>query len=159
MPDPCLDRLSLGDYYSDECVTLRDTLPWEVVTHQSPYFTELEAARYCRCGVARLRSWTNRRFLEVRTDVDGRRFYLRNELDRVMNGLAEPVVEPVVEPVRGQGTRPARREEPAPSRKAEAKPTAPAKGPVRPAKDPARPALPFTDPENDTRRRRRGTRQ
>ena len=155
MPDPCLDHLSFGDYIPGECVTLRDTLPWEVVTHQSPYFTELEAARYCRCGVARLRSWTDRRFLEVRTDVDGRRFYLRDELDRVMNGLAEPTAEPAS----GQGTRAVPSKEPVASRKGEAKPTAPAKGPVRPAKDPARPALPFTDPENDTRRRQRGARK
>ncbi len=86
MPD--LDLACL-DFRDDSGPTNRDCIPWTIVAEASPYFTELESARYCRCGVARLRSWDDRGYLTVRTDVDGRRFYVRHELDRVMQGLVE----------------------------------------------------------------------
>jgi hypothetical protein len=82
----------------------------------SPYFTELEAARYCRCGVTRLRSWVERGFLAVRADVDGRRFYLRDELDLAMGGKVANERVPPLEPVAVPSTRAA----PSPATKASA---------------------------------------
>ena len=133
----------------------------------SPYFTELESARYCRCGVARLRSWEDRGYLTVRTDVDGRRFYVRDELDRVMQGIVDPEGAKVAgaasaSAVGRAGSGPtaeagvssgsaAPDAKGAPRRPRAA--TKAAQGEPGRAKKPSRPALPFTDPEQDTRRR------
>lgn len=129
-----LDDVTFRD--QDIGITFRDCLDWEAVSTVSPYFTELEAARYCRSGVKRLRAWVDRGILAVRTDVDGRRFYLRSELDTAMEGGAGKA--PPAEPP------PAR--QPAPRYEAPARPP---KGEV---------ALPWTDPELDTKKRARGQR-
>lgn len=129
----------------------------------SPYFTELESARYCRCGVARLRSWDDRGYLTVRTDVDGRRFYVRHELDRVMQGLVEAGGRGVAgaPSTSAIGRGEAGVNSAAPGAKADAprhtqrSPKA-AKGDRGRGKKQGRPALPYTDPEQDTRRRSGG---
>ena len=140
MPELDLACLAFRDNTDPEN---RDSLTWTAVAAASPYFTELESARYCRCGVARLRSWDDRGYLTVRTDVDGRRFYVRDELDRVMQGLVEEV-----------GEAPAGRRE-APPPKAEPR-SSRTGGQSTKAKRPNRPALPYTDAEKDSRRRGKG---
>ncbi len=127
------------------------------MTAASPYFTELEAARYCRAGVARLKSWADRGFVVVRTDVDGRRFYLRDELDRVMTGLVElPPARARVVGVDAVAGSPGARNDAATA--TASKPTGQAGSPSK-KKPPKRPALPYTDPEKDTRRRGKGGRR
>jgi len=145
-------------------------LPWTTVAAASPYFTELESARYCRCGVARLRSWDDRGYLTVRTDVDGRRFYVRDELDRVMQGLvdrdgperprvagSQPQTKTGKAGKAGRTTGDAsavdRGSAPAASGSAPAPATKPKTRAVAPGKKRGRPTLPYTDPEQDTRRR------
>lgn len=130
----------------------------------SPYYTELESARYCRCGVARLRSWDDRGYLTVRTDVDGRRFYMRDELDRVMQGLVEVdgtersrVADSTPAPASGaaDGRSRTSKRGPAVEGSGGAKGASSTKRSrsAGKAKKQKRPALPYTDPEPDTRRR------
>lgn len=131
-----LDDVTFRD--QDISITFRDCANWEAVSTVSPYFTELEAARYCRCGVKRLRSWVDRGILAVRTDVDGRRFYLRSELDAAMEGGAG---QPPPQTESAPAVPPPRR--PAPQR------------PDPPSPAPAEIGLPWTDPELDTKKRAR----
>ena len=111
----------------------------------SPYFTENEAARYCRCGTARLRTWVDRGHLSIRTDVDGRRFFRREELDRVMAGEAEGAPPPARGLPAPPKAHPARKAPPVRSEPASRTPS----GGL---------ALPYTDPDEDTKKRaRRGS--
>ena len=158
-PDSSLD---LSDHQTETSLHEKQThVHWSDVATASPYFTELESARYCRCGVARLRSWEDRGYVTVRVDVDGRRFYVRDELDRVMQGLVEddgpsrsgprasggpkslaPAAAPAAEPPDGREAATGR---------AKTTTEGPPKGKKR-----GRPALPYTDPEKRCDRRGKG---
>jgi len=189
VPDSSLD---LSAFRSDHSMYENQThVHWSDVATASPYFTELESARYCRCGVARLRSWEDRGYVTVRVDVDSRRFYVRDELDRAMAGLVDPAAEVAsgvaarpgetnrsasatlgaLEKPSTPGGRTPSAKKPGRGRPPKSKPVEPGAQPPAGVADgdssetssrapaaarrgrPPRPALPFTDPERDTRRR------